>query len=141
MISPDKLEHGVLVNPTIEKFNTLLAQHSKDYSHFISLQTKNLRKIFCNIYPLYNAESTLVFNYYAARRNIDDPYSEYFAKEKLVMDLEALHFQSHLTQTMLTYLRSYEYIPPRNTQVIIVPHNIILDEVQSMFQASKILFI
>ena len=80
MISPNKLKHGVLVNPTIEKFNTLLAQHSKDYSHFISLQTKNLRKIFCNIHPLYNAESTLASNYYAVRRNIDDPYSEYFAK-------------------------------------------------------------
>ena len=40
MISPNKLKHGVPVNPTIEKFNTLLAQHSKGYSHFISLQTK-----------------------------------------------------------------------------------------------------
>ena len=38
------------------------------------------------------------------------------------MDLDALHFQSDLTQTMITYLCSYEYSPSRNTQVMTPAH-------------------
>ena len=92
MISSAKFEHGVPVDLIIDKFHTFLAQHAKQYSHFISLPSKKLRKSFCNTHPLYDAEYALSSNYYAARKNIDDPYSLYFAKEKLVTDIEALHF-------------------------------------------------
>ena len=96
MISFSKYEHGIFIDPIIDKFHILLAQHAKEYSHFISLPSKKLRKIFCNTHPLYNAKYALSSKYYAARKNIDDPYSLYFAKEKLVTDIEALHLQFDL---------------------------------------------
>ena len=88
MISSTKFEHGVLVDPILDKFNIFLAQHAKEYSHFISLQSKKLRKTFCNTHPLYKAEHAISSNYYAARKNIDDPYSEYLQRRNLLRTLK-----------------------------------------------------
>ena len=113
MVSPTPPEHGIIVDVTIDKSNIFLARHATEYSTFISLQSKNQRKKFYVKYPLYGAEHALSNNYYYVRENIDDPYSELFARQKLVKDLEALQAQTEFTEKTLEHLRSYENPPSR----------------------------
>ena len=113
MISPTPPEHGIIVDVTIDKSNIFLARHATEYSTFISLQSKNQRKKSYVTHPLYGAEHALSNKYCYARENIDNPYSDCFARQELVKDLEALQAQTELTRKTLEHLRSYENPPSR----------------------------
>ena len=117
MLSSSHPKQGTIVDATTDKSNIFLKRHAAEYSTYISLQFKKLHKKFYVSHPLYGAEYAIANTFHSARENIDNPYSDFFARQALVTSLEALTAQTDLTNKTLTHLRSYDDSPTRPVSV------------------------
>ena len=85
-------EHDVIKDLITHLSETFLKSHSTTYYEYIALQSIDLRNKFLLDHPAFKAKRSLANTFFNACEHADgNPYSMFFARQKLCSDLEDLY--------------------------------------------------